>query len=83
MKKYQIIEITWLDSLHSSGWRKEKWVPLTTLEDMTHKTIGYFLKENKRSIIVIQSYREFENYVLGIMEIPKGSILEIKKLKIK
>ena len=87
MKKYQIIEITWLDSLHLSGWQKGKNVQLTTLENMTHKTVGYFWAEDKKSIGVIQSFRKSETEedteedIDAFMEIPKGTILKIKKIK--
>ena len=80
MKKYQIIEIEWFDSLHFSGWINEEKVSLSTLEEITHKSIGYFLKENKISILIIQSHQTTESpEVDAIMEIPKIAILKIKK----
>ena len=85
MKKYQIIEILWLDSLHTSGWLKEKQVQVTSKERMTHRTVGYFLREDDKSILVIQSWNETdeneERDVDAIMEIPKGAILKIRKMK--
>ncbi|HDY68436.1 hypothetical protein LCGC14_2861820 [marine sediment metagenome] len=83
IKKYQIIEIEWLDSLHTTGWMKEESVQTTPLEKMKHKTLGYFLREDEKSLLVIQSYGNFiegSPMVDGIMEIPKGCILRIKKL---
>jgi len=81
MKKYQIIEIKWLDSLHTSGWTKESNVECST-KKLFHKTIGYFLIEDKLSIIVIQSQPEEgkDKFIDGIMEIPKKSIIKIRKL---
>ena len=76
MKKYQIIEITWLDSMHQSGWQKEKFITLSGKE-LEHKTIGYFLRQDKRSIIVCQSFQKNceEKAVDAIMEIPQKIII--------
>ena len=85
MKKYQIIEIKWLDSLSTSGWKKESLVK-TSKERMIHKTIGYFITEDPQSILVIQSFNlssgpyKDDIYVDGIMEIPKKAIIRIRKL---
>ena len=80
MKKYQIIEIEWLDSLHLSGWQKEEQIE-TSKEKLHHKTIGYFIIEDKKSIIVCQSYQinEEKKMVDAIMEIPKKCIIKIKR----
>jgi len=80
MKKYQIIEIEWFDSLHVSGWKEEKDIELTTKEEMLHRTVGYFLKEDDKSIIVVQSRNELKA-VDAIMEIPKGCIIKKKLIK--
>jgi hypothetical protein len=76
MKKYKIVEITWLDSLHRAGWLDKEEIEVTSLEGMTHKTIGYFFAEDKKSILVIQSYNT--DQADGIMEIPKKAILKVK-----
>jgi len=82
MKRFQIIEIEWLDSMSVCGWKREIDFPLCSLEEMTHKTVGYFLKENARSIMVIQSFGlGGDGQVNSIMEIPKGSILRKRILK--
>lgn len=80
MKKFQIIEIQWLDSLSLSGWQKIDGIEPSSLPMMKHRTLGYYLDENKRSIVVFQSCRDDNKYVDGIFEIPKGCILKIKKL---
>ena len=81
IKKYQKVEIEWYDSLHSSGWLKESDVQLTDKDRMTHKTTGYFIAGNERSIIVVQSYQccvDGEPMVDSVMEIPIKAIIKIK-----
>lgn len=83
MKKYQIIQIKWLDSLHSGGWQNESGVE-TSKDRLVHYSVGYFLKEDSRSIIIIQSYQNIENKNIdAVMEIPKVAILKIKKYESK
>lgn len=81
LKKYQKIEIQWLDSMHTSGWLKENTVK-PSKEKLKHKTIGYFIEEDKLSVLVCQSYQENEEvkHIDSIMEIPKGCIIKIIKL---
>jgi len=81
IKKYQKLEIEWYDSLHTSGWLQESEVQLTSKDRMTHKTTGYFISKNERSIIVVQSYQccvDEEPMVDSVMEIPIKSIIKIK-----
>ena len=47
---------------------------------MLHRTVGYFLKEDDKSIIVVQSRNELKA-VDAIMEIPKGCIIKKKLIK--
>ncbi len=80
IEKWQIIEIDWLDSCSMSGWIKDN---LTyEQKDLEHKTVGYFIKETKYSIAVVQS-RKFEvkeegTSIGALMEIPKVAITKIK-----
>lgn len=82
MKKFDKIEIKWEDSMHNNGWKAENDFQ-TEYQDILHKTIGYFLKETKYSIIVVQSYglKEYDggHNIDSIMEIPKKSIIKKRK----
>lgn len=80
IKKYQIIEIDWYDSMHTSGWTKESDIELTLEQDVLHKTVGYFIKQNKVTLLVVQSRNNKHTYVDAIMEIPLKSIVRIKFL---
>lgn len=83
LKKWQIIEIDWLDSCHLSGWTRDD---LTyELKDLEHKTAGYFLKETKYSINVVQSrkaeVKEKGTTIDALMEIPKVAITNVRLIK--
>lgn len=84
-KKYELLEITWLDSIHDSGWQKEdkfdgddKW--------LGHTTAGYYFGQSKNAIHVIQSKSitpdsKGNRSIDSVMTIPKKCITNIKKLK--
>lgn len=80
-KKFDKLEIHWLDSLHTSGWKSEEDIK-TSDKELEHTSVGYFMREDKRSIVLIQSYQlgkdDGDTNVDAIMEIPKCSILKIK-----
>lgn len=83
MKKWQIIEIDWLDSCALGGWSRDN---LTyELKDLEHKTVGYFIKETDYSISVVQSRKnkvqEENTSIHSLMEIPKVAITKIKVIK--
>ena len=82
-KKFDIIEIEWVDSQHTSGWIHESDYEFG-LESIQHKMIGYFLNETKYLVAVVQSYclKEYDggHNIDSIMEIPKKFINKIKKI---
>ena len=80
MKLYQLIEIAWRDSAGASGWTKIKDIECSPDAQLVHKTVGYFLKQNKNTILLVQSLREDKYYGDGIFEIPLKCIIKIKKL---
>ena len=85
-KKWDLLEIIWLDSMgQESGWRYSRDLGLPDNE-MLHYTVGYFLEETRRSVIVAQSQGTAKNLegdvqVDNVMQIPKVSIEKIRKLR--
>lgn len=83
LKKWQMVEIDWLDSCHLSGWNRENNIDFAR-KDLEHKSCGYFLKETDYSLSVIQSRKSDTSVpnisVDALMEIPKVAILKIRKL---
>ena len=85
LKKYQKVEIEWIDSSGSSGWRRDKEY-LGDEKFIDCKTVGYFIGKTKRTIQVIQSLNVHKNQddsrnVDSMIQIPKVAINKIKLLK--
>jgi len=83
LKKWQKVEVFWEDSSHDSGWTKEDEYKES---DLDHSTCGYFLQYTKRTIQIVQSKGETEDFkgirmTDAMMQIPKKAILKIKKIK--
>jgi len=59
LNKYDIIEITWLDSHSRHGWMSpsevQEWIK-DAKDKMTIKTIGYFIQQDKNFIRICQSH---------------------------
>lgn len=82
LKRFQIIEIEWQDSCHASGWMAADKILYRDV-DYEHRTVGYFLKETRHGIAVVQSRRDelTANVMVDAhMEIPKAAITRIRKL---
>jgi hypothetical protein len=86
MKKLNIVEITWTDSQHSSGWKYANDM-LKEIEgdSLLYKTVGYLFHENKKGVSVVQSFKEDkyadgDYFIDACMTIPRKAILKIKKL---
>ena len=89
LNKYDVVEITWLDSHSRSGWTNpsgvDRWIKEAE-ETMTIKTMGYFIHEDKNFIRICQSHdfqrrnedREGDN-IDGLFAIAKPCILDIVK----
>lgn len=82
-KKFEIIKITWLDSTHDDGWKREsEWKEEGLIE---YETVGFYLGETKRTIKVVQSRcigtDIIDDYLVdSMMQIPKVSIIKFVKL---
>jgi len=85
MKRWQIIEIHWIDSMATKGWHFEDDVDdLTLTKFLLHSTVGYFFKKDKHQIVVVQSKSadgEEKCNVGEIFCIPVRSIKIIKIIK--
>ena len=85
LKKFDKIEVEWMDSVHDSGWCKDDSY-INDEKDVDFKTTGYYLGETKRTIQIIQSMgkgvdNKNRHSVDAMMQIPKRCILKIRKLK--
>lgn len=86
-KKWDRIEIIWLDSYRTHGWLPLEEAHVEEDYCLDHRTIGYFIGETKRQISVCQSSKkdkhlisEPETQIDAVMSIPKKCIVKIIKL---
>ena len=78
----QIVEVEWVDSVGSVGWRgRDERIASTLTEDMDHRTAGYLLKVNKNYVIVAQSVGDYNPTVADTIQIPRRAIKRIVKIK--
>ena len=76
-KKYQILDITWIDANQTTDWQDPDYeLP----SDLGTRTVGYFWKETEDYIAVLQSYTTDHTQIDAIMQIPKVTIKEIKQM---
>ena len=84
-KPNDILEIIWIDT-HSAptGWMDEEEVNdmIEQINNHIMHTVGYFLRETKDFLYVLQTYdRQESRRVDGIIAITKGTIKKINKLR--
>jgi hypothetical protein len=78
-----IVEVEWVDSMildHGEWLDSDDVDDAMSKEGMTHKTVGYQIKENDHSILVASSVGQSDR-IQGAIVIPKVSILTIGRLK--
>ena len=84
LTKWQIIEIHWVDSMHSSGWLIDTDAEGKSDDYLNHKTIGYYFDKGAKAITVVQSYgEEFKDKSRNTdarMSIPICAITKIRKI---
>jgi len=82
LKKWQPVELQWVDSAHGSGW---KWEEDTDFTDSgTHqKSVGYYRSHTKETITIVQSYcSDWSDQTMtdARMSIPLVAITKLKLL---
>ena len=81
LKLGDMVEVTWEDATGEASWfalRDFKWP-----KDKC-RTIGYYLKHNKRTLALVNSlfndFKKSEGTLGGLNTIPMGMVLRIRKL---
>ena len=86
LKRFDKVEVEWLDATFTNGWLNENELDWNFQEDCAvHLTCGYFLKETDKLIVIVQSIRKLSlkeegAYVDSVMKIPKVSVLKVSVL---
>jgi hypothetical protein len=75
MKKFDPIEIDWIDSTRHEGWTLKKDIEYGEIEC---KAIGYFLHKDKKVIAICQGTAKDE--VLSILEIPLKAVKKVRRV---
>ncbi len=73
--KYPIVLITWIDA--SGGG--DQWISLEDLLKqtlVTHKSVGYLVKEDATSTTITMSYEDDEDNLGGYLVIPNVNIIK-------
>ena len=88
LKKWDRIEILWVDSYRTHGWLPLEEAHVDEDSCLNHRTIGYYLGETPRQISVCQSsktdeelIKEPETQVDAVMNIPKKAIIKVIDLQ--
>ena len=77
--KYRIVEVEWVDSLRTGGWRDIKeYMELTVTP--TIKSVGYLLKSNRTVVTLIQSHDPTNNNMTDSITIPRSAVKNVRKL---
>jgi hypothetical protein len=79
LKKYDPIEIVWLDIIEQGGWSdKDKRL---SNADMRVRQVGYFYRKDKEMLEIISSYFPKDKTVGVLTKIPLGTIKQIKRVR--
>lgn len=82
LNKYDILEITWLDSHSRSGWMSppeiQKWID-ESKDIMELKTTGYFIHQDKDFIRICQSHDKQHKKIDGEGDDNKDAFFAVAK----
>jgi len=86
LKQWDKIEIIWIDTCSD---KERTWI--NPDEDFwsimagsqIHHAIGYYYKMTKNGIVLVSMYRPLDEIVSGVTIIPRGCIIERRKLSNK
>ena len=88
MKKYQKVEIVWIDSIAGKyGWNyiSEHSFGKKESDKLTQTSCGYFIEKNELTTVIAQSMQiyidqENDRIIHSVLQIPNGCIQKIKRL---
>lgn len=87
LAKWDLLEVTWEDSYHQSGWRPLYDVPVDDVASLEQQSIGYYIGESNRTLTIAQSAKaskelrsQDDTFVDACLTIPKRAVLKMHKL---
>ena len=82
IKQFTLVEVTWVDSMSTRGWRTPEEVDEWFNEDVIMTSVGYFYKQTKKKIAIVGSHDSQKSPMLNqYHEVPTCAVLSIKVLK--
>ena len=82
MRKRRLYRVEWEDTASSGGWRREDDVLKEQRGTVSIVTVGYFMRRNKKEILLCQSYDEYDK-TNDRIAIPMACVKRIRRLKEK
>jgi anaerobic ribonucleoside-triphosphate reductase len=77
--KGDVIEVEWVDSTFSSGWREPGELRQIPIGPLT--SIGYLLSRDKAIVRMVQSMSAQAEHVAGTIAIPMGCVTRLKTIR--
>lgn len=84
MKRYTLIELTWVDSDREDAWKLVSELDMKKEMPMLCKSVGYFFAESDATIDIVQSHSYVglpDEQIHGRVRIPKVAIKRKRVLK--
>lgn len=79
--KPPIVEVEWLDSVVSVGWRQRgERLQETEAANMRHASAGYLLRSSKTDVVITHSRGVSLDNVAETIQIPRRAVVSIRKL---
>ena len=79
LKKYQLVEVEWMDSCTDRGWHSREEYLKTIAVDRC-RTAGYLLKSSRTSLTVVQSQSDLTGNLTDSITIPRSAVKSVRKL---
>lgn len=70
------VEVTWLDSCHTSGWKRGDWMP----GEMVVVSLGFLVREDGESMSIAQSMSPVGAYA-DVLDIPMTCVKRVVKVR--
>lgn len=82
MSKFERVEIVWKDITAKSGWINQEEADEFVMDEKENivNQIGYLYEEDENQVILLNSYFSYMDLLGDLIKIPRGNVLEIKKL---
>jgi hypothetical protein len=80
--KYKPVIVTWRDITTKNGWNDQDEIDsyIMDLDESIVHQVGFLYEEDDQQICLLNSYFSGQDLLGDLTKIPKGCVIEIKKL---